>query len=80
MLDHGFYLSFGKYLLQNPELEEVFKSVPNDRFFLETDTIEEDISAVYALAANYKKLNDEQLHDVIGENFNAVFSNNLTIE
>ena len=80
LLDHGFYLSFGKYLLQNPELEEVFKSVPNDRFFLETDTIEEDISAVYALAANYKKLNDEQLHDVIGENFNAVFSNNLTIE
>ncbi|MES2851968.1 MAG: TatD family hydrolase, partial [Bacteroidota bacterium] len=38
LLDNGFYISFGKYLLLNKELETVFKSVPDNRFFLETDT------------------------------------------
>ena len=33
LLDCGFYLSFGKYLLRNPELAAVFRSIPNDRFF-----------------------------------------------
>ncbi|WP_321540510.1 TatD family hydrolase [Flavobacterium piscinae] len=50
LLDNGFYLSFGKYLVRNPELKTVFQSVPNDRFFLETDTIEESLEEVYALA------------------------------
>jgi len=34
LIDNGFYISFGKYLLQNPELESVFKSIPYNRFFL----------------------------------------------
>jgi len=54
LLDAGFYISFGKYLLLNTELEIVFKSVPDNRFFLETDTVEEGIEAVYNLAAKYK--------------------------
>lgn len=77
LLDYGFYLSFGKYLLRNPELETVFKSIPNDRFFLETDTIEEGINAVYIVAAKYKNITMETLQQVIQQNFNAVFSNNL---
>jgi TatD DNase family protein len=36
----------------NPELESVFKSIPDDKIFLETDTISENIAAVYELAAN----------------------------
>ena len=56
LLDNGFYLSFGKYLLQSrslgTELETVFKSVPDNRFFLETDTVEEGIENVYEFAAN----------------------------
>ena len=32
LIDNGFYISFGKYLLRNPELASVFRSVPNDRF------------------------------------------------
>jgi TatD DNase family protein len=47
LLDNGFHLSFGKYLLRNPELSEVFEYVPNGSFFLETDTIEETIKDVY---------------------------------
>lgn len=75
LLDHGFYLSFGKYLLRNPDLESVFKSIPNDRFFLETDTIEEGIQAVYAVAAQYKNINLETLQNIIQQNFNTIFKN-----
>ena len=70
----GFYLSFGKYLLRNPELKTVFMQIPNDRFFLETDTVEESIEQVYDLAAEYKNLNIKELQQIISSNFKEVFS------
>lgn len=79
LLDNGFYVSFGKYLLRNPELESVFKSVPNDRFFLETDTVEESIRDVYKLAAQYKNIEIEILKGTLHENFNSVFPNHPII-
>ncbi|MNX43008.1 putative deoxyribonuclease YcfH [compost metagenome] len=74
LLDNGFYISFGKYLLLNPELESVFKMMPDHRFFLETDTVEEGIQEVYALAAKYKNLNIKELQNIIRTNFNKVFN------
>ncbi len=73
MIDQGFYLSFGKYLIRNPELKEVFLSVPNERFFLETDTIEETLEEVYVLASKYKSITVENLQRQITNNWNAVF-------
>lgn len=73
LLDNGFYLSFGKYLLRNPELESVFKSVPNNRFFLETDTIEETLEEVYQLAAKYKNIKVSELQEIVTTNFQSVF-------
>lgn len=73
LLDHGFYLSFGKYLLRNPELEAVFQSIPNDRFFLETDTLTESILDVYTLAAKYKNISIQQLQQQLNTNFATVF-------
>ena len=73
LLDKGFYLSFGKYLLRNPELKEVFQAVPNDRFFLETDTVDETIEEVYALAATYKGMTLDALQKQIAVNFESVF-------
>jgi TatD DNase family protein len=73
LIDSGFYLSFGKNLLRNPELESVFKGIPNDRFFLETDTIEEGIQEVYALAAKYKELELTELQKIINKNYKTVF-------
>ena len=70
----GFYLSFGKYLLRNPELKTVFMQIPDDRFFLETDTVEESIKQVYDLAAEYKKMNIKELQQIISSNFKEVFS------
>lgn len=71
LLDNGFYLSFGKYLLRNPELSTVFEQVPNNRFFLETDTIEEGINDVYIKAASIKNIDVEQ---IIEDNFKLVFN------
>lgn len=73
LIDNGFYISFGKYLLRNPELETVFISIPNDRFFLETDTVEEGIEEVYALATKYKNWSVDELKLQINSNFAAVF-------
>jgi TatD DNase family protein len=80
LIDNGFYISFGKYLLRNPELESVFLSIPNDRFFLETDTIEEGIEEVYALASQYKKWSMDELHQQIKSNFAAVFKAPSTLK
>jgi TatD DNase family protein len=73
LIESGFYVSFGKNLLRHSELESVFKSIPNDRFFLETDMIEEGIQEVYALAAKYKELELTQLQEIINTNCNMVF-------
>lgn len=75
LLDNGFYLSFGKYLLRNPELSDVFAGVPADRFFLETDTIEEGITEVYAKAALARNMTMGALTEQVGNNFKSVFKN-----
>ena len=77
LIDNGLYLSFGKYLLRNPDLESVFQSIPNDRFFLETDTIEETLQEVYILAAKYKNIPIEDLKEIVNSNFNSVFKSNI---
>lgn len=73
LIDNGFYVSFGKNLLRNPELESVFKSIPNDRFLLETDMVEEGIQDVYALAAKYKGIELSELQEIVNKNYNTVF-------
>jgi len=73
LIANGFYISFGKYLLRNPELELVFKSIPKERLFLETDTIEEGIAAVYELAAKYKNIEMGEMKAIINANFDTVF-------
>jgi TatD DNase family protein len=77
LIDNGFYISFGKYLLRNPELEAVFQSIPNDKFFLETDTIEESLEEVYTLAAKYKNIKIEDLIEMVNSNFKTVFKSNI---
>lgn len=77
LIDNGFYLSFGKYLLRNPELKPVFLSIPNDRFFLETDMIEETLEEVYQLAAEYKNIPLADLKSIINSNFKSVFKSNI---
>lgn len=77
LIKDGFYLSFGKYLLKNPDLKTAFESVPNDRFFLETDTIEEDIQQVYNIASEYKNITIKELQDIISSNCKIVFESKM---
>lgn len=74
LIANGFYISFGKYLLRNPELELVFKSIPKERLFLETDTIEEGIATVYVLAAKYRNIEMGEMTAIINANFDTVFN------
>ena len=76
LLNNGFHLSFGKYLLRNPELESVFRVIPNDRFFLETDTIEEGIREVYQLASKYKNMKLGAMQNQVQHNFESIFTLN----
>jgi TatD DNase family protein len=73
LLANGCYISFGKYLLRMPQLESVFSAMPNDRFFLETDTNEQTIQEVYDLAAKYKGISVEQIQEIVNTNFRKVF-------
>lgn len=75
LVANGFYLSFGKYLIKNPKLKSVFRAVPNERLFLETDTAEQTIQEVYVLAAKYKNISLTELQEIIATNFNFVFTN-----
>lgn len=54
LLANNCYISFGKYLLRNENLAAVFQAVPHNRFFLETDTMEESLDEVYEKAAEIK--------------------------
>ena len=74
LLNNGFYLSFGKYLLRNPDLEKVFTFAPENQILLETDTIEESIYQVYEKAALIKKISVEEMKAIVFTNFSRIFS------
>lgn len=73
LLKQDFYLSFGKYLLRNPDLREVFAQIPNEKIFLETDTIAESLEEVYTFAAQCKKISAEEMQAIVWENYVRVF-------
>lgn len=75
LIANGCYISFGKYLLRMPELKPVFRAMPNDRFFLETDIDEQTIQEVYALASQYKGVSVEAMQQQVNKNFKQVFQN-----
>ncbi|RAK25079.1 TatD DNase family protein [Flavobacterium aquaticum] len=74
LLRNGFYLSFGKYLLRNPDLEKVFTFAPENQILLETDTIEESIYEVYEKAAAIKGISVEEMKSIVFTNFSKIFS------
>ena len=74
LLKNGFYLSFGKYLVRNPEMEKVLKFVPENQILLETDTIEESIYQVYEKAAAVKGISVAEMKAIFFDNFSRIFS------
>lgn len=74
LLNNGFYLSLGKYLMRNPEMEKVLKFVPENQILLETDTIEESIYQVYEKAAVVKGISVAEMKAIVFDNFSRIFS------
>ena len=74
LLNNGFYLSLGKYLMRNPEMEKVLKFVPENQILLETDTIEESIYKVYEKAAAVKGISVAEMKAIVFDNFSRIFS------
>ncbi len=74
LLEADCYLSFGKALLNNNKLQQVFQKVPLTRLFLETDDADIDIQTVYKKAADLKHISIEQLQNQLADNFNRCFN------
>jgi TatD DNase family protein len=78
LIGHGFYFSVGEKLLKTNSKHEVFKSIPLNRLFLETDDHEISIDRLYKLAADILLIDQEKLSQAIFNNFETLFeSSNL---
>lgn len=74
LLDAGYYLSFGAALLNPGPAAETFRSVPANRFFLETDQSAQDIRHIYQAAAEIRETTEEALILQLQQNFKTVFN------
>lgn len=72
LLKEGYYLSFGKSLLQ-PNMENLFNNIPLNRIFLENDDSDIAISSIYEQAARIKQMPVETLATAIKNNLYTVF-------
>lgn len=61
LLRHGFYLSFGEALMKDCRLGEILASIPEDRYFLETDESTVSISEIYEKAASLRNTDIETI-------------------
>ncbi|MBE0637007.1 MAG: TatD family hydrolase [Bacteroidales bacterium] len=74
LLKNGFFLSFGKALL-NPKSNaaQILGTFPADRFFLETDDSEIDIEPIFEKAAHLRNIDTNNLKTLIANNFKHCF-------
>ena len=73
LIKHEFYFSVGEQLLKDESKHEIFRSIPIERLFLETDESELSIDMIYLMAAQILKLDEKELNQIITNNFISVF-------
>jgi len=73
LIKHGFYFSIGENQLKTNQRQEIFKSIPIDRIFLETDDTHGNIEHLYKMAGNVLLMDKDDLAHQIIENFDVVF-------
>lgn len=73
----GCYLSFGKALLHSEKVQQVFRSLPLEYVFLETDNSQLTIHEVYSKAIIIRLLSLNNLQEKIFDNFSKVFNKSL---
>lgn len=65
LLPYPAYFSFGKNLFVSVKSQTVFKAVPENRYFLETDIAAIRIEKVYAQAALLRNISEEKVKEEI---------------
>lgn len=73
LIKHNIYISFGKSILKNENLQQVFSKTPVNYIFLETDDKDISIQDVYKKASEIKNLELQTLTNNIRKNFNRIF-------
>lgn len=68
LLKHDFYLSFGKSVLHNVNLQGFVADFPIEKLFLETDSADFEVELLYQKVADLKKISVEKLCEQIEEN------------
>jgi TatD DNase family protein len=74
LISKGAKLSFGPSILQTPELQNVFKFLPIEKIYLETDTKPILISKIYQFASSLLGVTIDNLKELIQTNFERDFS------
>jgi TatD DNase family protein len=73
IIKSGCILSFGKALIYNKKLQEVFVQLPKDSIFFETDDSELKIEEIYQKATELSHICIDDLKSIIWNNFNKIF-------
>jgi TatD DNase family protein len=77
LINNGFYLSFGKSLINNVKIQDVFKNIPIEKVFFETDDDAIEIEKIYTFASELKKIELGNLIQQINNNLTTVFNGKL---
>ena len=70
---HDFYFSVGEQLLKDESKHDIFRSIPIERLFLETDDRNISIDEIYSLATQILKIDENELAQIIASNFKTIF-------
>jgi len=75
LISRNCYLSFGKSLFnENSKTFKAFKEIPFERVFFETDDTGIQIKDVYRRASTIRKINLEDLKNIVKNNFKNCFN------
>jgi len=72
LLQKGYFLSFGHYILQG-RLDDLLKEIPLQQLFLETDTASTPIESIYDYVARVRNQELSTLKEQLFKNYQSVF-------
>jgi TatD DNase family protein len=73
LINKGLYLSFGNAIHTNQALANVFKALPLENIFLETDEFDGNIKEIYFCASELKQITVQELVEIQHSNFEKCF-------
>lgn len=77
LIKHGFYFSVGEHILKDESKHAVFRLIPIERLFLETDESELPIVQIYSMATQIQKIDENELAKILVSNFKTVFGKDI---